>query len=699
MARSIRVVAFLLFGMAASLAATPPIDNRSAQGTLTIKGSVFDDPPALALPQNFRPLHDVTVHLFRDGGDNQPSHDDALLMTAQTGAGGDYVFHPRQAGTYWVVVDSKTIPSPAAAPEKTWADQTFGSRGALCARPDGRTAELPLAGPCVSGRSSERSDDARAADTAEHLARVVVGDSPASVDFAFSFNLVTSVADSALDAPAIQGSLRQFVVNANALPGPNVMRFVPFSKPVLTDRPLFDGDPARWWSIALRRPLPPLREGGTTIDGTAYSFLSTNSPRKNNLATKGQVSSVGEGIATSPDLEIVTMGEEGIACDGVCTLRHIAIYGATVAIVTRADATIEDVVAGAHADASAVGARGSAGIQIERGHTIVRNSYAGDQNTGGIVVAAAGATLEATRVQVERCGQPEGGAGIILLSDGSTIRASLIQGNYGAGIAIGLPGSVQPARQNVIANSIVSANGIGIVLSPGASDNRITGNGIMLNRFDGIAVAPYQSSAIPLHNRISGNHFDENGGRPIRLDPTRAVTAEVSEDDSCTRNPVEANGGIRPPRVTSARNVRNEATGGRQIVVQGIGCPGSAVELYQSFAPSAARGNAESRSARGGKGDNLESVQSSTGAFLPSIGEFNPIATLTVKADGHFEFVVPVVDTPPTRPVSRKEELGYSLRFRDVFTTADEVANGAFSALTIDPDGNTSEFGMRRVVR
>ena len=35
----------------------------------------------------------------------------------------------------------------------------------------------------------------------------------------------------------------------------------------------------------------------------------------------------------------------------------------------------------------------------------------------------------------------------------------------------------------------------------------------------------------------------------------------------------------------------------------------------------------------------------------------------------------------------------------DVFTTADEVDNGAFSALTIDPDGNTSEFGMRRVVR
>jgi hypothetical protein len=689
-------VAFLLSVTTTSFVAASPVDAPPERvRTLTISGAVFDDPSALGLRAKFVPLHDVSVHLFRDDGDNLPTRDDVLLMTTQTSPAGDYVFHPRDPGTYWVVVDSRTIPSSAPATEKVWAEQTFGSRGALCAQPDGRMRELTVPGPCVGGRKGDRSDDARAADTAEHLCRIVLGDPATAVNFAFSFNVVTTLADSESDAQPIQGSLRQFVVNANALPGPNVMHFVPFSKPMEADRPLFDGDPPQWWTVTLRRPLPPLREAGTTLDGTAYSFLSTNSPRQGNRSSRGPAAPLGEGVGPGPDLEIVATGPEGIACESDCTLRYIAIHSAAVAIVTRANASIDHVIAGAHADTSATGVRGTAGIQVERGLTTLRNTYASDQNTGGVVVATATAKLDAARIQVERCGQPEGGAGVILLSDGSTIRSSLIQGNFGAGVAIGLPAGTQQARQNLVADSIISGNSIGIVLSPGASDNRISGNGIMLNRFDGVAVAPYQPGTVPLRNRISGNHFDENGGRPIGLDPEHVVNGDQSENDSCARNPALANGGIKPPRITSA-TIGAAASGGRQIVVQGSGCPGSAIELYQSYAPSAARGNADIRKERGR--DTIGSAQASTNTYVPSIGEFNPIATLTIGKDGQFEFVVPVVETTPMRE-SRKPEIGYSVRFRDVFATADEVQNGAFSALTIDADGNTSEFGLRRIVR
>src|SRR6185369_6807597 len=89
------------------------------------------------------------------------------------------------------------------------------------------------------------------------------------VDFAFSYNIVTTTAD------AGQGSLRQFVQNANAIPGPNVMRFVPLSRAVAPAENPTLGMPPRWWTITLATPLPALSDAGTTIDGEAHNILST----------------------------------------------------------------------------------------------------------------------------------------------------------------------------------------------------------------------------------------------------------------------------------------------------------------------------------------------------------------------------------------------------------------------------------------
>ncbi len=78
------------------------------------------------------------------------------------------------------------------------------------------------------------SDSAGTLGTAEHVARVVLVNTDVSgVDFGFSFNVVTNIrgGDNADDDGAndrtVQGSLRQFIQNANAIAGANVMRFVP----------------------------------------------------------------------------------------------------------------------------------------------------------------------------------------------------------------------------------------------------------------------------------------------------------------------------------------------------------------------------------------------------------------------------------------------------------------------------------------
>src|SRR5439155_14285568 len=73
-----------------------------------------------------------------------------------------------------------------------------------------------------------------ASNAYKHVARInaTAGD-VAGVDFGFSFNVVTNVrgGDGTDDDPAnnrtVQGSLRQFIQNANAITGANAMRFVP----------------------------------------------------------------------------------------------------------------------------------------------------------------------------------------------------------------------------------------------------------------------------------------------------------------------------------------------------------------------------------------------------------------------------------------------------------------------------------------
>lgn len=684
-----------------AIAATPGAFSATRPFSigLTISGSVFDDPQALAMRRNFQPLSGVAVRLYRDDGDGLPSAADVLIGTTRTTASGEYAFHPSAAGTYWVAADSKTISVPAG-PEPAWAEQTYGPAGGQCAQPDGRTRQLPLAGPCVAGRNIDRSDDPTNAATAEHIARITVQESVTGIDFAFSFNIVDSLADSASVA-AIQGSLRQFLINANAVPGSNRMRFVPLTKSFQSDRPMSDADPLRWWTITLRRPLPPLHDAGTVIDGAAYSFLSTNSPRELRRPREHQpLDAAADSIDINAYLEIATNGDDGVVCEARCELRHVAIYGSVTSVVVRADATIEDTIVGAHPDTQPVGRRGNAGIQVESGIATIRKTFAGDQNLGGIVVAASGAKIDADSVQIERCGQPEAGAGVVLLAEGSSIRSSLIRQNFGAGIVLGLPsGTPQPVRQNLIADSVISGNSIGVVLAPATADNRISGNSFIWNRFGGVVVAPF-GAAPPLRNRITGNRFDENGGRPISLDPKLAADVAAPESGACARTPDHAHGGIAPPVITSVRTNRNASNGAEQIVIQGQGCPAATIELYQSYATSAVREqSAEVRKIRRNQNDN-ESLRSATDNSLPSIGEFNPIATATVASDGHFEALIPIVRAASNSKAERQDRNGgSSYRFRDVFAFADDLANSAFTALAIDRDGNTSELGIRHMIR
>ncbi len=124
-------------------------------------------------------------------------------------------------------------------------------------------------------------DDASAISTSEHIATVEIdGKDVTGLYFGFSPNIVTHTADGG------QGTFRQFIQNANAISGPNEMRFIPMVKPNSGD----------WWTVELQNPLPVFTDAGTIVDGTAY--YSDGTIRDENSGFSGHG---GEAVGTGMD--------------------------------------------------------------------------------------------------------------------------------------------------------------------------------------------------------------------------------------------------------------------------------------------------------------------------------------------------------------------------------------------------------------
>ena len=663
--------------MACCVAALPLVAQAQ-----TIAGGVYEDGPGLALRQNFTAAPGVTVLLYGKGG--------VALARTTSDAAGQYRFRVSGPGDYWIAVDSKTLRAPAG----TWAEQSFGPGGALCAQPDGAPRENFFPGVCAGGKSIDAADDASALATAEHLAKVTVKDDVNGVDFAFSFNLVTTGSDG-----KTQGSLRQFIENANAIPGGNRMRFVPIWRAPVQRETTY-GAPPRWWAINLATPLPELTDDDTTIDGTAYSFVSPDSALNPNPGHFDERPTIrpGEraGRQERPELELVTAGNSGITCSGRCGVRALAIHGSPISIVVQNDARLEHVVVGIRPDESAIAERGSVGIQIEGGTTIARDVYVTEQTRAGIAVATAQAKLEGERLDVTHCGAPEAGGGIVLFSDGSSIRNSNIMENRGSGVIIGSADGRLPARTNTIDGSTISSNWAGVLLAPAAARNTITRNDIMWNRMGGVVLAPYQTT-LPQENRISANRYNENGNRPIVLDLTAPASTLAPGEQTCTRKAGGANGGMTAPEVRSVRRVRDKDVD--RVLITGRACPGEMVELYQSYVTSSVRDAGEQSSKiRNEQTENRETLTTSGRQFgLPSIGEFNYVGTTSTGPDGVFEASFPIVVGEEETVHERDADEDVSI-WHDQILRHGDVTDRAFSAIAIDNLGNTSEMSVRRAI-
>ncbi len=469
------------------------IDNGASYGALAfavspasppaLEGVVFEDltGDALAGSQAAEDINNpgvggVTVKIYFDNGavSGKPDPSDTLFDSKVTGPTGHYFFEAVPAGSvYWLTVDSTTLNPTAGG--TGWAEQTYGPKGAVTYQ-GGTYAFAGTAGPLYGGQRTTRSDSPIDASTAEHVAQLdlIALDYVEDMDFGFSFNTVTNLEGA--DASFEQGSLRQFISNANTASGPNVMRFVPVV-------PANDGT-SSWWSLAPTTALPAITDAGTTIDGTAYDPSDGVTVLNPNTA--------------GPELELRGSGGGGygieISADNT-EVREVVInrFASGIALL-GGDAS---VIAGNYLGPDATGLVGEVGNTTEgiyvygATNTVVGGTGVADRNV------ISGNRLRGVFVDDYSDGVPTA------ISDGTQIIGNFIGTN--ATGAIALPYDGVPSYQQI---------GVSIWASPGtAIGTASSGNVISGNSWHGVYIWGAEATG----NKIQGNTIglDAGGSSPI----------------------------------------------------------------------------------------------------------------------------------------------------------------------------------------
>ena len=505
-----------------------PLDNGAQYGALdfgigpasppALEGTVFEDVDGnlLAGTELIEDMDNpgiaaVTVHLYEDDGTvpNEPDAGDTLYASTVTGPTGHYFFSAFPAGSYWIVVDSSSVTPLAGG--TGWAEQTYGPAGSVTY--NGSTYSFSAGGGArYGGKQPAASDDASALLTSEHLAfhTFLVTEVLEEVDFGFSFNVVTNLAGG--DGTSPQGSLRQFLSNANTGTGPNSMRFVPVVPTNATD------GTNDWWNLAISATLPMISGGDTTVDGTAYDSSDGATVLNPNGA--------------GPELEIDGPGAAP------------AMDGLTVA---SADNAVRNLVVGGFTDVSRAGVL-IIGVSAT-GNTIAGN-YVGTTAAG----TAANGNRNGIHVTGGATGNTIGGAA---LAD-----RNVISGNLDNGVLVNGGGTDGNATQgNYIGTDAGGSNPLGnglmgVALDAGAADNRIggiaagSGNTVAYNGSDGVGLEVGAGSG----NAILGNSIFSNTGMGLDL-ASDGVTLNDGGDGDSGPNDL-----LNFPVITSAVEVAGTVT-------------------------------------------------------------------------------------------------------------------------------------------
>lgn len=476
----------------------------------------------------------ATVEIYNSSGAFVSS-----ATTSAVGTVGQYQLINIPAGTFTVRVVNSTVTSSRGG---------SGLIGVQTFRTNGGTADTAR----VGGEDTTKTDAAAnvtnatlaslttSTATAQSISSVtVVSSNVTGIDFGFNFDTIVNINNSG------QGSLRQFITNANAMSGADTSIFM------ISDGAAHSGLQSGLTNqltsgvavITLLTNLPAVTDANLTLDGTSQTTNIGNT-NSGNLGTGGTVGVDNSTLSTvaRPEIQIsdgasnLTLGIDLQAASA--TVRGIAIYGFGTATNNDANANIRVGTAATN-------------VLIEQNIVGTTASFFTDLGagirSGGDNIRLVGASSATIRNNLIGYSASKG----IGVEGGST--GNLIQNNEVRGNGIGnanLDGidieSAGSMNNTVRGNLFADTEGVGIdtYLSGGANtivNNTVTNNGIG-NGGETAGVRIYGSG-----NTVDRNIIYANYGAGVQV--TSSATA-----NTITRNSIYANGTILSKLGAAASN-------------------------------------------------------------------------------------------------------------------------------------------------
>lgn len=639
---------------------------------------------------------------------------DTYVTAITTGTGGtfSYTYGGNSARTLRVV--NGTVRSSRATCTSCVAVQTFRTTGT------GDTAtpvtnhvggEVPSFSDAASRATGQNlSDLTTGTQTAQSIATfdpTASGITISNADFGFNFDTIVNTHDvssctATTGTPATfypcQGTLRQFIINANALTSGGT--------PSQSGNGQLDGSNASLPSgyessifmipsgaanagqntgytnqltggvaiIALTAALPTVTGNNTRLDATTQTVNvgNTNAGTLNFSATVG-VDAISMPAVQRPEVQL-NAGNTAITLSGAS--QHILGFALQQGFImlsgTSAIARNNGVGMTATGDSSANTT--GIGIAFQGTGAIVRNNFV-TVNNSGIRTDSGGAGSFITLNDVARpaSGHTTTYDGILLVGTVSSTQvvANLARDQMGGGIEIGFGGGAT-ASSITVSNNTVQNNGytsgstastepVGFVgYAYTGSNIQVTRNRIVGNAGAGALLMSASGTT------ISQNSFSNNGGLSIDLDNRGVDPNSMSTLQGVTLNDLNdvdtgPNGLLNYAVITAATIM------GPNLTLTGYARPGSAIELY--IAQPDPSGFGEGLTYLGtlteGSGADLDNT---TGTYGP--GAINGILQGTDNTN----------------------------RFRFLIATPGGVAVGTSLSSTATVGGETSEFGGNVVV-
>ncbi|MCR5888167.1 right-handed parallel beta-helix repeat-containing protein [Hymenobacter sp. J193] len=491
----------------------------------------------------------ATVELYRADG--------TFVQSTTTNSTGAYNFSNLLPGSYQVRVVNSTVTSSRQGGNTAGllAVQTFVNGDGT--KVGGTT---PAAADALPNTGSQTLTQV---GVVQSLAAVTVsaGQVLNSVDFGFNFDVVVNTND------AGQGSLRQFILNSNALVNNN-------TNGATNDDLNQEGQMPGIEAAIFRIPAAALSATGTFVINLTSDLPNVGARTKigGSLQTAytGDTNAAVAGVTTGPEviLNVTNINAAGLVIGGAdVTIEGLGITGARG---TAANLTNASSVNGSGIYVLATGDRASISNTTLYGNLkggILVNEALNVSITNNVVLNNGGTLSGVTNIN---------GVGIELLgATQALLTGNTVSGNTGYGIQLvsSATGNTQPAN-NTISLNTVSGNGTGTATTQRAGLAILTagaGNLVSLNTFSGNVGDGILATA-GTTNTFSQNQFAGNGEQSIDLADGVANTGVSINDDQ--------------DGDTGANNLANfpvfkQATIDNGILkIEGYASAGATVELY-----------------------------------------------------------------------------------------------------------------------